>query len=66
MVTIRCEGITVEIFNAACMIANNQQETVRIIAPTETLEVVNNEEVSEMQTEEGKEAQQQQEVQEEP
>lgn len=50
MVTIRCEEITVEIFNVACTIANNQNENVKIITPTETLEVVNHEEVSEVQS----------------
>lgn len=48
MAKIYCGELNDEIISVARMIANNQREVVKIITPTETLEV-SYEEVSEVQ-----------------
>lgn len=50
MITIRCEVIDKDMFNAAKLMCRYQKEDVKIISPTETLEV-RYEEVSEEEEE---------------
>ena len=55
MVNIFCEAITDELIFAAAQISSAQRDVVRLVTPTETLEVKCYEEDSQGETEEAKE-----------
>ena len=55
MVNIFCDNITQELIIVAMQISHTQREVVRLVAPTDTLEVMGYEEDSQGETEEAKE-----------
>ena len=54
MVNIFCDAITKELIVVALQISHTQNDVVRLVAPTETLEVKGYEEAPEVQEQEDK------------